>query len=64
VKKVIKNMPHIYLMANSESEDEIEISNFNIPKKVLNYKDELCSDYKAALSKIFELKKENSKLKQ
>jgi len=55
---------NIFLMANSELEDEIEVSNFDIAKEVSNCIDELCSDYKATLSKISKLKMENSKPKQ
>jgi len=51
-------------MAKSNSVDEFEVSNFDIPVEVSNYIEELLVDYKAGLRKFSELKKENLRLRQ
>jgi len=47
-----------------DSDEEVEVSNLRIPAKVSKYIDELYLNLKTSLKRIFELKMENSKLKQ
>jgi len=47
-----------------ESDTELEVNYPEIPLKISKYNDELCLNLKSTLKMIFELKRENSQLRQ